>query len=182
MDKSINNIYDLDNYYNLFDITNSSSTNEIVIAYEIKIIQFNNIKNLSQNQINDIKILKTGLYILTNPELRVIYDKLLIKQSETMNQLLNNDKQSDTLDDLFNIDNSKRSVAFDELFNVDNSWMNNQTNQPNQEYSRKNKFESNVFGDRIFSLSEFNKKPNYSSEFESQLRKPQQGRIDKTAL
>ena len=121
------------------------------------------------NQINNIKLLKTGLYILTNPELRIIYDNIL-------------NKQSNTLDDLFNIDNNKQSVAFDELFNVDNSWMNNQTNQSNQEYSRKNKFESNVFGDRIFSLSEFNKKPNYSSEFESQLRKPQQGRVDKTAL
>ena len=74
MDKSINNNFklnnniELDNYYNLFDIINSSSTNEIVSAYEIKIIQFNNIKKLSQNQINNIKILKTGLYILTNPE------------------------------------------------------------------------------------------------------------------
>jgi DnaJ-class molecular chaperone len=168
----------MDNYYNLLDITNLSSTKEISIAYENKIIQFNNIKNLSQNQINDIKLLKTALYILTNPELRIIYDNILTKQ-------LNTDKQSDTLDDLFNVDNNKQSVTFDELFNVDNSWMNNQinqSNQSNQEYSRKNKFESNVFGDRIFSLSEFNKKPNYSSEFESELRKPQQGRVDKTAL
>ncbi len=37
-----------------------------------------------------------------------------------------------------------------------------------------------MIGDRVFSLSEFNKRPGFSSDFETELRKPQQGRIDKS--
>jgi hypothetical protein len=189
----------MDNYYNLFNITNSSSTDEIIIAYEKKITIFNNIEYLTQTQINDIKLIKTGLYILTNPELRIMYDKILNnnlcntnKQTDTIDELNNTNKQTDTIDELNNTNkqtdtidelnntNNKHSCTLDELFNVDNSWMHN---QPKQDYNgRKNKIESNTYGDRVFSLSQFNKKPNYSSEFESQLRKPHQGRIDKTNL
>jgi len=168
MDKSIKNNFSLDNYYNLFDITNSSSTKQIIIAYKNKITKFNNIKQLSQNQINDIKLIKTGLYILINPQIRIIYDKIL------------NKRLSNTITDNVHTitDNNKQLNTLDALFNIDNSWMNNETQQ---EYiSKKNKNESNIVGDRIFSLSHFNKRPSYSSECESQLRKPQQGRIEKT--
>ena len=175
MDKSIKNNFSLDNYYNLFDITNSSSTKQIIIAYKNKITKFNNIKQLSQNQINDIKLIKTGLYILINPQIRIIYDKILNKRlSNTIT-----DNVHTITDNVHTItDNNKQLNTLDALFNIDNSWMNNETQQ---EYiSKKNKNESNIVGDRIFSLSHFNKRPSYSSECESQLRKPQQGRIEKT--
>jgi len=45
---------------------------------------------------------------------------------------------------------------------------------------RRNKFENNSIGDRVFSMSHFNKRPGYSSDFEIELRKPLQGREDKT--
>ena len=57
----------------------------------------------------------------------------------------------------------------------------NEINSDN--YSRKCKngsFGSNTLGDRIFSLSDLNKRPGYSTDFEIELRKKQQGRVDKS--
>jgi hypothetical protein len=47
------------------------------------------------------------------------------------------------------------------------------------DYEKKNN-ETNILSDRIFSLSNFNKKPGYSTNDEINLRKPLQGRVDKT--
>ena len=63
----------------LFEIINTSSSNQIIKAYQNKIINYNN-ENLSQIQINEIKILKMGLYILLTTDLRIIYDHLLNDQ------------------------------------------------------------------------------------------------------
>ena len=43
------------NYYELFKIINTSSSNQIIKAYQNKIMNYNN-ENLSQIQINEIKI------------------------------------------------------------------------------------------------------------------------------
>ena len=58
------------NFYKLLDITNLASKKEIKIAYQNKIIKFNNITKLSDNQISDIKMLKIALYVLLNSELK----------------------------------------------------------------------------------------------------------------
>ena len=58
---------------------------------------------------------------------------------------------------------------------------NQEVNQDNSgRKGRNSRNDSNMLGDRIFSLSEFNKRPGFSSDFETELRKPQQGRIDKS--
>jgi hypothetical protein len=43
------------NYYELFEIINTSSTKQIIKAYQNKIMNYNN-ENLSQIEINEIKI------------------------------------------------------------------------------------------------------------------------------
>ena len=67
--------------------------------------------------------------------------------------------------------NDMNDDSYDTVFNVDNSWMGNH---------KDNDHETNIISDRIFSLSNFNKKPGYSTNDEIYLRKPLQGRIDKT--
>ena len=54
------------NFYDLFEIRSNSSTKEIIMAYENKITKFNNIDKLSNKQIQEIKQLKIGIYILIN--------------------------------------------------------------------------------------------------------------------
>jgi hypothetical protein len=75
--------------------------------------------------------------------------------------------------------NQEMESSLDTLFNVDNTWMSNDS-KLNDTSSRKNKFDNNSIGDRIFSMSHFNKRPGYSPDFECELRKPLQGRDDKT--
>jgi hypothetical protein len=170
MEKSISDRKTQSNYYDLFEIPYSASPKQIILAYENKITKFNNLSMLNQEQINEIKLLKVGLFILINYELRNNYNKIIgiknqpKKFSETNEPVAGNQNMPDSLDS---------------LFNVDNTWMkSNEVKTDN--LSRKNKNGSNILGDRIFSLSELNKRPGFSSDFEIELRKQQQGRTDKS--
>jgi hypothetical protein len=148
------------NFYSLFEIHPTSTSKDIINAYKNKIKKFRNIQYLDNNQILEIKNLKTGLYILHNKKLRLKYNKsigLELDEPLPMNH---------------EIENSLESV-----FNVDNSWMN--TNNDIKNNNKKNNNETNIIGDRIFSLSNLNKKPGYSTNDEIDLRKPLQGRVDK---
>jgi len=131
-------------------------------------IYWHDLKILNEQQIHEIKLLKKGLYILFNPVLKQKYNLYINK--------LNTNSEP-------NADNHVDNVDMDSLFNVDNAWMknsNNQTNNTDQINGRKNKLEHNNIGDRVFSMSTYNKRPGFSSDFECELRKPAQGRIDKT--
>jgi len=158
------------NYYDLFEIHYSASSKQILLAYENKITKFNNLPFLTNEQINEIKLLKVGLYVLVNSELRNIYDKIIgIKKeqkqiSHTTEPVAGNQNMPDSLDS---------------LFNVDNSWMKSNESKTDNS-GRKGRNESNILGDRVFSMSQFNKRPGFSSDFETELRKPQQGRTDKS--
>ena len=169
-----------DNYYNMFEIMFSASSKQIILAYENKITKFNNLKNLNREQVNEIKLLKIGLYILINPELRYKYNKIIgINKDAHGNELTCNNEQIADNNEPIADNNENINDNLDSLFNVDNTWM--KSNEPTKETtSRKGKNESNMLGDRIFSLSHFNKRPGFSSDFESELRRPQQGRIDKS--
>ena len=151
------------NFYKLLDIKSSALPKEIIVAYQNKIAKFNNIPKLSKDQISDIKMLKIALYVLLNHKLKKKYDNfinsLLIYEPSPMNQ-----NEDETLDS---------------LFNVDNTWMNNQQ-KLSENSLRRNRFENNSIGDRVFSMSHLNKRPGYSSDFEIEIRKPLQGREDKT--
>lgn len=170
MEKSTSDRKTQINYYELFEIPYSASTKQIILAYENKITKFNNLTVLYQEQINEIKLLKVGLFILVNYELRNIYNKIIgiTKQNNQMQ------KSNEPI-----AGNQDVPDSLDSLFNIDNTWMkSNEVKTDNS--GRKNKNGSNALGDRIFSLSEFNKRPGFSSDFEIELRKPQQGRTDKS--
>ena len=152
-----------DLYYTFFDLPYTASTKQIINAYGNKISKFNNITNLSINEINEIKMLKSGLFVLTHRKLRKIYDKIIDVKKISVPVAPNFDMED----------------SLDTLFNIDNSWINQNVIEEETK-NKKSKFESNALGDRIFSLSHYNKRPGFSSDFETELRKAQQGRTDKS--
>jgi DnaJ-class molecular chaperone len=165
------------NFYELLEVLKSSSTREILGAYENKITKFNNIKKLNDGQINEIKMLKVALYVLTTPELRDKYDVYIANKKnksgkKEQNKDLNNEGPLAM--------NQEVESSLDALFKVDNTWMKSE-DKISDSATRKNRSENNSIGDRVFSMSQFNKRPGYSSDFESELRKPLQGREDKTS-
>ena len=170
MEKSKSDIKTQSNYYEIFEIPYSASPKQIILAYENKITKFNNVVVLNQEQINEIKLLKVGLFVLVNLELRNLYNKVIGIKREPNKAI----EQTEPV-----AGNQDTSNSLDSLFNVDNTWMKSNNTKPDNS-GRKEKNGSNALGDRIFSLSEFNKRPGFSSDFEIELRKPQQGRTDKS--
>ena len=156
------------NYYKLLEIRQTASSREIIMSYENKITKFNNVKKLSSDQINEIKMLKTALYVLT---------KLRNKYNQYLTNMDNPTKINDPI-----AMNQVQDSNLDALFKIDNTWdIENKTKADKQLVGgRKSKFETNILGDRIFSLSKLNKRPGYSSDFEIELRKSRQGREDKS--
>ena len=157
----------MDNFYNLLDIPYSASKKQIIMGYENKISKYNAFKKLSSEQIKEIKQLKTSLYILTDDNLRKKYDILIKKIPSHKNILVSNDPVAGNLEN---------EDTFDSVFSVDNSWMKNDT----QSNNKKERVSSNLLGERVFSLPNYNKKQNYSSDVDTELRKPLQCRDDKT--
>ena len=166
------------NFYKLLDIQPSASKKEIILGYQNKIIKFNNIPRLSNDQINDIKMLKIALYVLLNTKLKQKYDNFIQSQNNfepcEKNKTFSQAKFSEP-----SAMNQNEDETLDSLFNVDNTWMNNQQKTSDNSL-RRNKFENNSIGDRVFSMSHLNKRPGYSSDFEIEIRKPLQGREDKS--
>lgn len=154
----------MDNYYELFNINKNASTKDIIIAYENKINYYNNFQKLSDKDINNIKIYKKGLYILTNLNLRNNYNNLLFNNNNNNNVMAEND-DNDNLNNL------------DDLFNVDKSWMKEFNYDTNN--LKKQSGENNL-NDRIFDISFINKRPGYSTDSEIKLRIPKQGRNTKS--
>lgn len=152
-------------YYDLLEVKPNTNSKEIIDAYKNKINKFKNIINFDNNQISEIKLLKKALYILLNKKLRLKYNSNLKLNNEPLPM---NHESSDT---------------FDSVFNIDNSWMNKHNNINNNN-DKKNKVnnENNIFSERIFSLSNLNKKPGYSTNDEINLRNSLQGRIDKNDI
>jgi DnaJ-class molecular chaperone len=179
------------NYYELFEIINTSSTKQIIKAYQNKIMNYNN-ENLSQIQMNEIKILKIGLYILITPDLRIIYDHLLNDELKCNQE---NNKQISIspveLGDTQDVSSFKTEYtegnSLDALFNIDNTWKDKitiNTSNDNEKESgyKKTQNKTDIITNRIFSMAEFNKKPDFPSDFETELRKPLQGRVEKKQL
>jgi hypothetical protein len=165
------------NFYELFEIINTASTKQIIKAYQNKIMNYNN--TLSPDQINEIKIYKIGLYILMNTELRIIYDNILNNQmtQNVVSTINPEDTDINNLHASLN-DQIKEENSLDSLFNIDNTWKDNNDDLGNKKTQNK----TNIITNRIFSMAEFNKKPNFPSDFESELRRPLQGRVEKKQI
>jgi hypothetical protein len=184
------------NFYDLFEIENTSVINDIVSAYKNKINPFNEMEELSDEDISKIKLYKIGLYILITPNLRTIYDNkikyIASKNSEIQEKSVVNEpeeKQSFSPATLLG-----KSKAFpnnepkalnegdnnnlDSLFNIDNSWMT-KSESSNNVNKKKSLVEGNEIGNRIFSIKNITKQTDTFSEFANNLRKPLQGREEK---
>jgi hypothetical protein len=144
----------MENFYNLFNVDKNASNSDIILSYKSSVKKFNNMKILSIEQINEIKMLKSVLYILLNKQLRQDYNNILYDNIEPIDNYENNNLNA--------------------VFNIDNSWMNN----IQEHKSLKKKSDTNFIGDRIFSLMELNKNPDLT-DINVILRTPMQGRIDK---
>jgi DnaJ-class molecular chaperone len=146
----------MENFYNLFKISSNSSITEIMSAYQAQISKYNNLPFINDMQAKKIKELKKGLYILTNPNLKTIYDKKL-------NGINNEIKCINSIDD--------NDVNLDTLFS--SKTLINPTQLNNNE-----KLNNNLLGDRIFSLSHMNK-VHQLDDFSMEIRKPLTGRLEK---
>jgi len=167
----------MNNFYSFLEISKNASNREILMVYENKITKFYNLKKLTPEQVGEIKMLKMCLYVLTNSKLRKKYDGLLNKPTNTNS--INNEPVAINEEP---IEESNKSL--DTLFKVDNSWMNGyklDEKQSNDGLKKKNNTDNNLIGDRVFSLPGLNQRHGYSSDFEASLRKPSQGREDKTS-
>ena len=135
----------IDNYYEIFNISKDASRDDIIIAYKNKINKFN-INKLSDEDIYNIKLLKTGLYIFLNYDLKKNYDKKLNDDTLNNTSFVNNTN--------FNENN------IESLFNLDNSWMENITNDNHQ---KKKNIDINM-SNRVFDLSFINKQISLDDE------------------
>ena len=162
------------NFYDLFEIENISLINDIFSAYKNKINLFNEMEELSNENISRIKLLKIGLYILITPNLRTLYDNKIVQtslQTKTENPTTSYNNDPVALNDDGNNN-------LDSLFNIDNSWMT-KTDTSNNVNKKKNLVEGNEIGNRIFSIKNITKQNDTFSEFANNLRKPLQGREEK---
>jgi hypothetical protein len=182
------------NFYDLFEIENTSVINDIVSAYKNKINPFNEMEELSDEDISKIKLYKIGLYILITPNLRTIYDNKIkyisSKNSEIQEKSDNNEpldsKSGMLLSSLGKAQTNNEPKALNEgehnnldsLFNIDNSWMT-KTDSSNNSNKKKNLVEGNEIGNRIFSMKNITKQTDSFSEFANNLRKPLHGREEK---
>jgi hypothetical protein len=164
------------NFYDLFEIDNTSLINDIVIAYKNKISAFNDMDELSDEDISRIKLLKIGLYILITPNLRILYDNK-IKYIESKNPEVSQDVSQEVSQEPKALNEAEHN-NLDSLFNIDNSWMT-KTDSSNNINKKKNLVEGNEIGDRIFSMKNITKQADTFSEFANNLRKPLQGREEK---
>ena len=71
----------MENYYKILDVDRDSDIEKIKEAYKIKINKYNQKNDLSENDLKNIKNLKTAKFILTNLDLRNKYDEKLSKKN-----------------------------------------------------------------------------------------------------
>ena len=154
------------NYYEILNVPKNADNNIIINAYKQKISKYATIKSLSNEDKNNIKILKIAQYILLNSDLRTKYNKKILNNNEINNiQGLFND------DSIFN---------YQLLNNNDNSSLSYQDTTTNEKFNetRKNKISSSCISDRIFTtatLHNFHNPYLYNID----IRKQEQTRISK---
>ena len=162
----------MNNFYNLLQVNNTSSSHDIISSYKNKLSKYLHLNNkLSSEQIKEIKLLKTALYILSNHHLKTKYD-ILIKKEEEQPIIQEENKNIDFLPC-----NMMEDSNLDSVFNIDNTWMN-EINKQNDN-SKKNRVEPKLLSDRVFSLPQYAKKQNNTLDNDNDLRKPLQGRENK---
>ena len=116
----------MNNYYDLFNLKTDCKEKDIINSYQIKINKYKNLIKISEEDIFNIKILKSGLYILLNSELRSKYDILLKNNNNNLLILKNNNKN--IIDNILP-NNDDFDINLDTLFNSNNNDNKNNVNK-----------------------------------------------------
>jgi DnaJ-class molecular chaperone len=88
------------NYYQILDVKKTDDRDYIIKKYNKKILKYKNLPFLSSEQKEDVKNLKTALYILSNEELKILYDNYL-KALKKQEKELDSDNLNDNLGDKY---------------------------------------------------------------------------------
>jgi DnaJ-class molecular chaperone len=169
------------NYYEILNVDITSDINNIKSNYKNMIKKYYNKYNLSFEEIKYIKIIKTGLHILSNNNLKNKYNILLFNNNKDDNNNIKqqDDKQDNNIDN--NNDNKQDNYTdnydnnnLNDIFNINNAWMKDiKTNDDDK------KLDNNIINDRIFTLHN-NKFAN--NEIDNSIRKPLSCRDNKKEL
>jgi DnaJ-class molecular chaperone len=87
----------VDYYYKILEVNYDAENNEIKEAYSNKIKKYSNLPFLNENQKSEIKELKKANYVLSNDDLRQVYDNIIIQEMETQNKFKENNNEKPTI-------------------------------------------------------------------------------------
>ena len=87
----------VDYYYKILEVNYDAENNEIKEAYSNKIKKYSNLPFLNENQKSEIKELKKAYYVLSNDNLRKVYDNIIIQEIETQNKFKENNNEKPTI-------------------------------------------------------------------------------------
>jgi DnaJ-class molecular chaperone len=77
----------IDYYYTLLNVKYDATSNDIMDAYNKKIDKYRNLPFLNKTQEIEVKELKKAKYVLTNVELRKLYDSIIIQELDEKNKI-----------------------------------------------------------------------------------------------
>lgn len=86
-----------DYYYKILDIKYEADYDEVNQAYLDKIKKYSNLPFLNENQKHEIKELKKAHYVLSNHDLRDVYDSIIIQEIETQNKFKETNTEKATI-------------------------------------------------------------------------------------
>lgn len=82
----------IDYYYKILDLPYDSSEKQVNEAYNNKIKKYINLPFLNETQKTEVKELKKAKFVLTNTDLRKIYDEIIFQEIEEKKKI--KDKES----------------------------------------------------------------------------------------
>ena len=107
------------NYYKILDVKKTDDEDYIIKKYNKKILKYKNLPFLNSEQKEEVKNLKTALYILSNEELKILYDNYLRNEKDNLKNNNNNDENK--IDE--NITNKYNNLKKNELKDKDNKYL-----------------------------------------------------------
>jgi DnaJ-class molecular chaperone len=87
----------IDYYYKILDVNYDAGDDEVNEAYSNKIKKYLNLPFINENQKSEIKELKKAYYVLSNDNLRKVYDNIIIQEIETQNKFKENNNEKPTI-------------------------------------------------------------------------------------
>jgi DnaJ-class molecular chaperone len=82
-----------DYYYKILDLNNTASKDKIINSYNSKIKKFTGLPFLNNSQETEVKELKRALAVLTNKELRELYDSCNSSKHTESQKMIDHEKK-----------------------------------------------------------------------------------------